>query len=230
LDGNTRKWDDLADQAADPADAAKWRKHTADLRAEAARARAGADREVAEVAVPAADGGGTETATAAAPKLHYGTVEEGLLGPPDERIVGDLPGARGHLVTSDPENRGYEALEIAGYIVFSNFFEARYRSLGLDEEERDDRADSEERRSTVATESMLDAIRDVETQTETAAGRHPSLSDLRPRIQFDLGHTGGIGLPQKVVPEPKAASPDSGHQLQIEAGHHLHIEAGPSHE
>ena len=39
LDSNAQMWDDLADQVVYPANAPRWRRHAADLRAEAARAR-----------------------------------------------------------------------------------------------------------------------------------------------------------------------------------------------
>lgn len=112
MDSNAQQWDDLADQAADPADAAGWRQRAADLRAEAARARLQAARDAVSVSV--SDGG------AQAPLI-------GLLGPPDEAIIGNLYGLR---LPADPDNLGYDALNITAEILFGTFFAARHRSLG----------------------------------------------------------------------------------------------------
>ncbi len=114
MDSNAQQWDDLADQAADPADAAGWRQRAADLRAEAARARLQAARDAVSVSVSVSDGG------AQAPLI-------GLLGPPDEAIIGNLYGLR---LPADPDNLGYDALNITAEILFGTFFAARYRSVG----------------------------------------------------------------------------------------------------
>ncbi len=227
LEDNAEQWDELADQAADPADAARWRAHAAGLRAEAARAPVRVSDSGAQTPPTGApsDGEAPTSTPGVQADGSYVDVEEGLLGPADPTVVGDLPG---NYLGPDPDDGGYRALNLSAEILFGTFFEARYRSLGLGDEASDDRADTadpnsrsshveEETQPADMSDTVLDAIRELEAQTTMAEIRLAPSPGL-PAVQPDLRRHGSLGQRNLEIAAPKVAALDHRHQLHLEAG------------
>ncbi len=171
MDSNAQQWDDLADQAADPADAAGWRQRAADLRAEAARARLQAARDAVSVSV--SDGG------AQAPLI-------GLLGPPDEAIIGNLYGLR---LPADPDNLGYDALNITAEILFGTFFAARDRSVGPSEPEDEALDEAAAAASSNAARNAASVAVNVGIRSVTHGVTPMAPPVVRPRVETPRSYT-----------------------------------------